>query len=82
MVGKGLIAFESLSEPRITTPRPYDCRRSLYGCCNDRYTPKRDQWGSNCRGKDIAESATKNLQQMTFSILSFSKNHVRLYFYM
>lgn len=32
----------------VTTVRPYDCRRSTYGCCSDNYTPKRDQWGSNC----------------------------------
>lgn len=33
-----------------TTSPPYDCRRALYGCCRDRYTPKRDEFGTNCPG--------------------------------
>jgi hypothetical protein len=28
----------------------YDCKKSKYGCCNDKITPKYDDKGSNCRG--------------------------------
>jgi hypothetical protein len=26
------------------------CLYNRYGCCNDKLTPKLDQFGSNCRG--------------------------------
>ena len=34
-----------------TTVRPYDCRRSTFGCCADGYTPAVDAARSNCPGK-------------------------------
>ncbi|KAL4238992.1 hypothetical protein ACF0H5_003696 [Mactra antiquata] len=34
--------------PRPLTARPYDCRRTTFGCCLDRYTPRVDERGTNC----------------------------------
>ncbi|XP_060600708.1 papilin-like [Ruditapes philippinarum] len=42
------------TETQITTPPPqtdrpaYDCRSSVYQCCLDGYTPRRDAQGTNC----------------------------------
>ncbi|XP_060580816.1 papilin-like [Ruditapes philippinarum] len=42
------------TETQITTPPsqtdrpPYDCRRSVYQCCLDGYTSRRDSQGTNC----------------------------------
>ena len=33
------------------TARPYDCRRSMFGCCADQYTTAVDPEKSNCLGK-------------------------------
>jgi len=39
-----------ISAPVTTPVQPFDCRRSMHGCCQDRYTPKTDSYGSNCPG--------------------------------
>lgn len=41
-----------ITTPPPSSPRPYDCRRTTFGCCLDRFTPRLDERGSNCAEYD------------------------------